>query len=109
MSSRLLTLSATVAALVLSSSTLRAESQAPMDHSAMAQSYETEAKEAQQKAASHEQEMKRYENLGVPKGSGVTMQGMVTHCQKLSNAYKSAATEATALAKGHRQMAQASK
>jgi hypothetical protein len=81
-----------------------------MDHAAMAQSYDKEASEAREKAASHEQEMKRYQNLGAPKGSPVTPQSMVGHCQRLSDAYKTAATEASALAKDHREMAaQASK
>ncbi|HZR81906.1 MAG TPA: hypothetical protein VFD92_12475 [Candidatus Binatia bacterium] len=36
-----------------------------------------------------------------PKGSGVTREQMVQHCQKLVNAYKEASAEVGTLAKDH--------
>lgn len=81
-----------------------AEAAPSMDHAAMAASYESEAKAAQEKAAEHEAMMGKYKNLPLPKGSAVTKQAMTSHCQKLVAGYKSIASEAGSLAKEHQQM-----
>jgi hypothetical protein len=94
--------------LLVSASSIGAQGDAPMDHAAMAASYDAEAKAAQQKVASHELMLSRYESMPMlPKGSGATKEQMVKHCQKLVDSYKEAATQASDLAKEHRAMAQA--
>lgn len=80
-----------------------------MDHAALASSYEQEAKDAQAKAASHEMMLGRYKNLPLPKGSAVNKEQMVKHCQSLVDSYKQTATQASDLAKAHREMAQSTK
>lgn len=89
---------------------LRAQDSAPMDHAAMAASYDQEAKDAQAKAASHELMLGRYKNMPMlPKGSAVNKEQMVSHCQKIVDSYKDTAKQASDLAKAHREMAAASK
>jgi hypothetical protein len=101
-----LTLAVAVSMLLVASS-IRAQGDAPMDHAAMAASYEQEAKAADAKVASHELMLKRYQGmLMLPKGSGATKEQMVKHCQKLIDSYKEAAAQANDLAKEHRAMAQ---
>ena len=74
---------------------LRAQDSAPMDHAAIAASYDQEAKDAQAKVASHELMLSRYKNMPMlPKGSPVNKEQMVSHCQKLVDSYKEAAKEA---------------
>ncbi|HZR83374.1 MAG TPA: hypothetical protein VFD92_19930 [Candidatus Binatia bacterium] len=82
-----------------------AEDASTMDNAALASSYDAEAQAAKAKADEHRSMMNRYKNLPLPKGSAVTKQGMVEHCQKLVKAYTQASTEAASLAKAHRSMA----
>lgn len=97
-------------ALLLGSYPARAASDAgSMDHAAMAKSYQDEATEDAAKAKTHEEMAERYKNLGIPKGSGVTKEQMMQHCEKLSAAYKQAAAQAGDLAKLHEKAASASK
>ena len=101
---------ALLAALVLAAPPVRAQDQGTMDHAAMASDYQAEAKEAQAKAASHQLMLDRYKNMPMlPKGSPVTRDQMVKHCQKLVDSYKETATEAGDLAKAHQSMAQPAK
>lgn len=96
------------AVLLASASSIRAQGDAPMDHAAMAASYEAEAKAAQEKVASHELMLSRYKNMpALPKGSATTKEQMVKHCQQLVDSYKEAATQASDLAKEHQAMARA--
>jgi hypothetical protein len=98
-----------LAALLLAAPAAYAQDEAAsMDHAAMASSYQAEAKEAQAKVASHEQMLARYKQLPMtPKGSSVTKEQMIKHCQKLVDSYKSAASQATDLAKAHQEAAAA--
>jgi hypothetical protein len=83
---------------------------APMDHAALAASYQAEAKAAQQKAAEHETMMNRYKTApSFPKGVAFPKEAMTQHCQKLVDSYKQAAGEAGNLAKMHQEAAQAAK
>jgi|SRR5581483_9223501 len=87
-------------------STSWAEDAAPMDHAAMASSYQAEAKAAQQKVAEHETMLSRYKNAPVfPKGAPFPKEAMTKHCQKLIDAYKQAGVEAGDLAKLHQEAA----
>jgi hypothetical protein len=100
--------SALVACAVLATAAppVRAQDTTPMDHAALAASYDQDAKDAQQKAASHELMLRRYENMPtLPKGSAVNKEQMVKHCQSLVDSYKSTAKQATDLASAHRAMA----
>ena len=107
---RFLVVVATFAFLAVAVPALRAQDSAPMDHAAMAASYEQEAKDAQAKAATHEVMLGRYKNLPMlPKGSAVNKEQMVGHCQKLVDSYQDTAKQATDLAKAHREMAAAAK
>jgi hypothetical protein len=82
------------------------EDSAPMDHAALATSYQNEARDAQQKAAMHETMMRRYQNApSLPKGQAFPKEAMTQHCQKLITAYKQAAGEAGDLAKMHQEAA----
>lgn len=85
-----------------------AQDAAPMDNAAIAASYDQEAKEAQAKAATHEQMLSRYKSMPMlPKGSAVNKEQMVKHCQSLVDSYKTTAKQAADLAKAHREMATA--
>lgn len=96
--------------LAVAAPALRAQDTAPMDHAAMASSYQQEAKDAQAKVASHELMLSRYKNMPMlPKGSPTTKEQMVKHCQSLVDSYKEAAKQASDLAKAHTEMAQAAK
>ena len=108
---RILTLAIVASAVLLvSASSVRAQAEAPMDHAAMASSYDAEAKAAQAKVASHELMLARYKSLPMlPKGSPTTKEQMVKHCQSLVDSYKEAATQAGDLATAHRAMAQEAK
>ena len=77
----------------------------PADHEAIASYYEKEATTAKGKAAEHHRLMEAYRTLSVlPRGQGQPT--MANHCQQLAQNYESIATENTALAKAHQQMAQ---
>lgn len=92
--------------LAMSVPALRAQDSAPMDHAAMAASYDQEAKDARQKAASHELMLSRYKSIPLfPRGNSVNKEQMVAHCQKMVDSYKDTARQANALATAHRQMA----
>jgi hypothetical protein len=92
------------------SSPLRAQDQGSMDHAAMAASYQDEAKAAEAKAASHQQELDRLKkSASLPKGSGTTKADMEKHCQQLVKAYKQAEAQANDLAKLHQKAAKAAK
>jgi hypothetical protein len=102
--------SALVACAILATATppVRAQDTTPMDHAALAASYDQDAKDAQQKAAAHELMLGRYQNMPMlPKGSAVNKEQMVKHCQSLVDSYKSTAKQATDLASAHRSMAAA--
>ena len=73
----------------------------PADHEAIASYYDKEGTTAKAKAAEHHKLMEAYRNL-----SGKGQFGMEGHCQRLAQTYESIATENTALATAHRQMAQ---
>ena len=104
--SRLAVAVATFALLAVAVPALRAQDSAPMDHAAVAASYDQEAKDAQAKAASHEAMLARYKSMPpLPKGSAVNKEQMIAHCQKLVDSYKATAAQATDLAKAHREMA----
>lgn len=108
--SRLMLALAAFAFLAVAVPALRAQDSAPMDHAAMAASYDQEAKDAQAKVASHELMLSRYKNMPMlPKGSPMGMEQMVPHCQKLIDSYKETAKQASDLAKAHREMAAAAK
>ena len=108
--SRLMVATAMFAFLAVAVPALHAQDTAPMDHAAMAASYDQEAKDAQAKVASHEKMLASYKNMPmVPKGSAMGMEQMVPHCQKLVDSYKEAAKQASDLAKAHREMAAAAK
>jgi hypothetical protein len=82
------------------------EADAPMDHAALASSYQAEAKDALQKAAMHQTMLNRYKNAPtLPKGTAVPKQAMVQHCQKLVDSYTQAASQASDLAKLHQDAA----
>lgn len=108
--SRLMVAVAAFAFIAIAVPALRAQDSAPMDHAAMAASYDQEAKDAQAKVASHELMLGRYKSMPMlPKGSAVNKDQMVSHCQKLVDSYKDTAKQASDLAKAHREMAAASK
>lgn len=105
-----LVVAAALTLLVASVPALRAQDTAPMDHEAIAASYDQEAKDAQAKVASHELMLGRYKNMPMlPKGSAVNKEQMVSHCQKLIDSYKDSAKQASDLAKVHREMAASAK
>lgn len=87
-----------------------AQDTAPMDHAAIAASYDQEAKDAQAKVAMHEKMLGQYKSMpATPKGSSVGKEQMVQHCQSLVDSYKATAKQAADLAKAHREMAAAAK
>jgi hypothetical protein len=98
---------ALTASILASAAPAMAQADQPMDHAAMAASYQEEAKAAEAKVASHQLMLSRYEHMGpmLPKGSGTTKEAMVKHCQKLVDSYKDAAAQANDLAKAHQAMA----
>jgi len=73
----------------------------PADHETIAPYYDKEGPTAKAKAAEHRKLMEAYRNL-----AGKSQFGMEGHCQRLGQNYGSIATENTALATSHRQMAQ---
>ena len=77
-----------------------ANAKTPADHEALAQRYESEAKELAAKAAEHKRMATSYRTMG-----GRTNVGYVAHCEKLSAAYDAAAREDSELAKLHHQFA----
>ena len=77
------------------------EAKTPAEHEAIASYYDKEVTTAKTKAAEHHKLMEAYRNL-----SGKGQFGMEGHCQRLAQTYESIATENTALATAHRQMAQ---
>ena len=102
--------------VVLGASTARAADpeeavpSTPAEHATAASAYDAEAKQAQEKSASHQLMANRYRNAPVPqKGLNVPMTAMANHCQKLADSYKQAASEATSLAEIHRDAATAAK
>ena len=107
---RLMMATAMFAFLAVGVPALHAQNTAPMDHAAMAASYDQEAKDAQAKAATHEKMLASYKDMPMlPKGSAVNKEQMVGHCQKLVDSYKATAKQASDLAKAHREMAAAAK
>lgn len=87
-----------------------AQDTAPMNHAAIAASYDQEAKDAQAKVTMHEQMLGQYKSMPtLPKGSPVNKEQMVTHCQSLVDSYKATATQAADLAKAHRELAASAK
>jgi hypothetical protein len=80
----------------------------PADHEAIARKYDALAAAAKQEAEVHRVMGERYRNLAdSPKGSASPLkQSMPAHCQKLVQAYESAAREYAALAAEHRTRAQ---
>ena len=108
--SRLTVFIAAFALMTMAAPMVRAQDSPPMDHAAMAASYDQEAKDAQAKAASHEQMLSRYKNMPIlPKGSALNKEQMVAHCQKLVDSYKATAKQASDLAAAHREMASSTK
>lgn len=79
-----------------------AAAKTPADHEAIAKAYDTEAAEADKKAAAHESMAKTYRLGGSPKGDHAAMGA---HCEKLVNQYRTVADENRQLAALHRQMA----
>lgn len=104
--------STTLLLALLGSIVSRAQEAAPMtaaEHASLAQAYEAEAKQAQEKVAQHQLMLSRYKNAPtIQKGLNVPMAPMVGHCQKLVDSYKQVASEAGELAKMHRQAASGS-
>jgi hypothetical protein len=79
--------------------------QSDIDHAALAAQYEQEAKTAREKAEAHRQMEKAYNS---PTYSKVMRgAGMRNHCKRLIVSYESAAADADALAKEHREAAAA--
>jgi len=75
-------------------------------HAAAASSYEAEAKQAKEKAVTHQLTATRYKNAPVlQKGLSVPTAPMVQHCQKLADSYNQVASEAASLAQIHRDSA----
>ena len=80
----------------------------PNDHAALAAMYSSEAKALRQKVADHEIMLHRYENAATSaKGIPFPKATLVQHCRKLVASYKEAASNAEALAKMERELAQA--
>ena len=73
----------------------------PADHEAIASYYDKEGTTAKAKATEHLKLAAAYRNL-----AGKGQFAMEGHCQRLAQNYESVATENTALAAAHRQMAQ---
>jgi len=73
----------------------------PADHEAIASYYDKEGTTAKAKAEEHHKLMKAYRNV-----AGKGQFAIEGHCQRLAQNYESIATENTALAAAHRQMAQ---
>lgn len=108
--SRFLVTVATLAFLSVAVPAVHAQNAAPMDNAAIAASYDQEAKDAQAKAATHEEMLARYKSMPMlPKGSAVNKEQMVSHCQKIIDSYKQTAKQASDLAKAHREMSTAAK
>lgn len=108
--SRLLVSVATLAFLLVGAPAIRAQDTAPMDHAAIAASYDQEAKDAEAKATTHQEMLNRYKSMPMPpKGSAVNKEQMVSHCQQIIDSYKQTAKQANDLAKAHREMATAAK
>ena len=79
---------------------VRANSDA--DHSALAQSYEEEAKALDAKAEQHKELARTYVRLGYLKDKPE----MVSHCDSLADKYRAAASDNRSLAKAHRELAE---
>jgi len=76
------------------------------DHEAIAKAYESDAAAAEASAREHETMVQAYKVAArAPKGESA--KAMVTHCEGLVKAYRSAATEYRALAAEHRKLATA--
>lgn len=89
---------------------VRAEEAIPAasDHAALAAMYSSEAKELRGKVADHELMLHRYENaMTSAKGIPFPKATLVQHCRKLIASYKEAATNAEAMAKMEKQLAEA--
>jgi hypothetical protein len=102
-----LTLAAAIAVLTTSMARGADQEAAPPmtseDHAAAASAYDAEAKEAKQKAASHDLMASRYRNAPASqKGLNVPTTPMANHCEKLADSYEQVAGEASALADLHR-------
>jgi len=81
------------------------EAKTPADHEAIASYYEKEAATAKDKAEEHHRLAEIYRNRSVsPRGQ--VQPTMANHCQQMAENFESIATENTALAKAHQQMAQ---
>ncbi len=79
-----------------------AEARSAADHLAIAAAYETEAADAEARAAMHGKMARGYGVSGAPKGS---RSSMVSHCQRLVKHYRAAADDFRALAAEHRRLA----
>lgn len=73
----------------------------PADHEVIASYYDKEVTTAKAKAAEHHKLAQAYRNI-----TGKGQFAMEGHCQRLAQNYESIATENTAFATAHRQMAQ---
>jgi hypothetical protein len=79
-----------------------------MDHAALASSYASEAKALREQAAAHELMLRRYEKAATPaKGVPFPKATLTRHCRELVAAYQQAATDADALARMERALADA--
>jgi hypothetical protein len=72
------------------------------DHEALAAHYEQEAKALQDKAVEHRKMAQTYASSGWPRN-----RGLAEHCETIASAYQTAAKENLALAKEHRELAEA--
>jgi hypothetical protein len=72
------------------------------DHEAIASAYEAEATAADKMASDHEAMAKAYNGATGMKGG---RQAMVSHCNRLVDQYRAAATEYRGLAAAHRELA----
>lgn len=113
MHKHLLAVLATVVALGLSTPTFAtdvvteeqiASARTPADHQAIAKAYEAEATVAESTAQGHDKMAQTYKIGGAPKGSSAPM---ASHCERLAESYRAAATEYRALASEHRKLAAA--
>lgn len=79
------------------------------EHAALAAMYASEARTLREKVAAHELMLKRYENAAVSaKGVPFPKATLAQHCRKLVAAYQQAASDADAMAKMERALADAS-
>lgn len=77
----------------------------PADHEAIAEAYESEAKELSAKASSHQEMGKRYARTPIYQKMPHANVGMETHCDKLVSSLEESAAQAKALAASHRELA----